>query len=97
MLLSEHKGCNKPEPDWKHWPNSQYKMEMAGGTRVAQSVKRPTLGFGSGHDLAVRGPEPYVGLFADSAEPAWDSLSLPLPRRHSLSKQTFKKWKLQGC
>ena len=38
---------------------------------MAQSVKHPTLGFGSGHDL--------IGLGADSAEPAWDSPSLPAP------------------
>ena len=41
---------------------------------MAQSVKRPTLGFGSGHDLVVRGFEPWIGLCADSAEPAGDSL-----------------------
>ena len=28
------------------------------------------LGFGSGHDLAVRGFEPQVGLYAVNAEPA---------------------------
>ena len=41
---------------------------------MAQSVKRPTLDFGSGHDLTVRGFEPHVGLSPDSAEPAWGSL-----------------------
>ena len=45
---------------------------------MAQSVKHPTLGFSSGHDLAVHGFEPHVGLCADGAEPAWDSLSLSL-------------------
>ena len=44
---------------------------------MAQSVKRPTLGFGSGHDLTVRGFEPRVGLCADSMGPAWDPLSPP--------------------
>ena len=39
------------------------------GTRVAQSVTRPTLGFGSGHSLTVREFEPRVGLCADSSEP----------------------------
>ena len=29
---------------------------------MAQSVKRPTLGFGSGHDLAVHGFEPHMDL-----------------------------------
>ena len=40
---------------------------------VAQLVKHLTLDFGSGHDLTVR------GLWADSEEPAWDSLALFLP------------------
>ena len=34
--------------------------------------------FGSGHDLTVCGFEPQVRLCADSVEPAWDSLFLPL-------------------
>ena len=42
---------------------------------MAQSVKHPTLDLGSGHGLAVRGFEPCVGLHADRAEPASDSLS----------------------
>ena len=33
---------------------------------VAQSVKRPTLDFRSGHDLVDREFEPYVGLCTDS-------------------------------
>ena len=49
---------------------------------MAQSVKRPTLGFGPGHGPTVHEFEPQVGLCADSVEPAWDSLSpsLSLPR-----------------
>ena len=43
---------------------------------MAQSVKQPTLDFGSGCDLMVREIEPHVGLCANSVEPAWDSLSL---------------------
>ena len=46
------------------------------GPRGAQSVELPTLGISSGHDPAVREIEPRIGLCADSAEPAWDSLSL---------------------
>ena len=42
---------------------------------MVQSVKRLTLGFSIGHDLMVREFEPHIGLHADSAEPAWDSLS----------------------
>ena len=45
---------------------------------VVHSVKRPTLDFGSGHDLTVREFEPHVRLCTDSEEPAWDSLSLSL-------------------
>ena len=61
----------------------------AQGAWVAQSVKRPTLGFGPGHDLTACEFEPCIGLGADGAEPAWDSLSLllslPLPCLLSLS------------
>ena len=45
------------------------------GTWVAQSVKRPTLDVGSGHDPAVREFELRVGLCSGRAEAAWDSLS----------------------
>ena len=60
-----------------------YKKELTlRGTWVAQSVGCPTLDFGSGHDLTVRGFELHVGPCADSVEPAWDSpspsLSTPL-------------------
>ena len=37
---------------------------------VAQSVKHPTLHFGSSHDLMVCGLEPHVRLCADGLEPA---------------------------
>ena len=47
----------------------------ARGTWVAQSVKHLTLGFGSGHDLMIRGFEPHIRICADSVEPAWDFLS----------------------
>ena len=45
---------------------------------MAQSVKHLTLGFCSGHDLTVPEFKPRMELLADSVEPAWDSLSLPL-------------------
>ena len=45
---------------------------------MAQLVERPTLDFGSDHDLTVREFEPHIGLCADSVKPAWDSVSLPL-------------------
>ena len=51
---------------------------------MAQLVKRPTLGFSSGHDLEVHHD---LKVHDDSAEPACDSLtpslSLPLPRSFS--------------
>ena len=53
---------------------------------MAQSVKRLTLDFGSGHDLTVRGP--CLRLCANSVEPAWDSLSVSFsapPHAHALS------------
>ena len=62
------------------------------GAWVAQSVKHLTLGFSSGHDLAVCEFEPHIGLSAGSTEPAWDSLSpslaafSPLVLSLSLSK-----------
>ena len=42
---------------------------------MVQSVKHVTLDFGSGHDLMVHGFKPHVGLYTDSIEPGWDSLS----------------------
>ena len=58
------------------------------GTWVAQSVKRLTLDFGSGHGLMLREIEPRIGFCEDSAEPDW-GVSLPLsplpPLMHSLS------------
>ena len=57
---------------------------------MAQSVERPTLDFGSGHDLAVREFEPRVGVCAESWEPGARfgfcvSLSLCPSRAHALS------------
>ena len=59
---------------------------------MAQSVKRPTLDLGSGYDLMVCGFRPYVGVHADSVEPAWDSLfpSLSAPPLLSLSLKINK-------
>ena len=50
---------------------------------MAQLVKCQTLDFGCGHDLTVGGIEPRVRLCVGSREPAWDSLSLPLPDSHT--------------
>ena len=40
---------------------------------MAQSVKRPALDFGSGHDLTDCGIESHIGLCADNVEPTWGS------------------------
>ena len=50
------------------------------GTWVALSVRHPTLGFNSDHDLLVHGTEPHIRLLTDSTEPAWDSLPLSLSK-----------------
>ena len=51
------------------------RIKNSGRLGGAQSVKHPTLGLGSGHDLTVWEFEPHIGLQAASVEPAWDSLS----------------------
>ena len=63
-------------------------FQVAEGRLGAQSGERLTLGFGSGHDLTVRGFGSRVGLCAGCTEPAWGSLSLsaPLQLAPSLSK-----------
>ena len=65
-----------------------FKRSLNSGTWVAQSVKRPLLDFGSGHDLMVQESEPRIGLFTGRVEPAWDSFflsALPL-LVHALSQ-----------
>ena len=49
---------------------------------MPQAVKCLILDFGSGHDLMACEFEPHVGLCADSAEPASDSLSPSLSAPH---------------
>ena len=79
----------------EHWAQLQViscvsheKECQSKGAWVAQSVLCLTLGFGSGHDLLVCGFEPRIELCADSVEPVWYSLSLPLSLilPHSLSQ-----------
>ena len=60
---------------------------------AARLVKCPTLGLGSSHDLTVCGIKPCVGLCADSAGPAWDSLSASLPCTLSQKNKNKKKFK----
>ena len=58
--------------------------ETTWGPWVAQLVKLLSLDFSLGHDLVVHEIKPCVRLCADSAEPAWDSLSPCLSARPSL-------------
>ena len=66
-------------------------------------VKHLTLDFGSCHHLMVCELKPCIGLRADSAEPAWDSLSLCPSLVHflspslSLSLSLKKKKSLKKC
>ena len=47
---------------------------------MVQSVKCPTLDFGSGHDLMVCRIKACIRLGTDRVDPAWNSLSLcPCP------------------
>ena len=64
---------------------------LFGGSWVAQSVKRPTLGFSSGHDLSVLETEPCIGLHAGSVKPAWDSFSFPITPIPKINKLKKKK------
>ena len=69
---------------------------MKRGTWVAQSVKRLTLGFGSGHDLMVRGFKPHTGSVLTTQSLLgilFLPLSLPFPCLLSVSqnKYTLKK------
>ena len=91
----------RPTHNWGHSihslnvpPRTYYESISIWGTWVAQLAKCLTLGFGSGHDLVVCEFETRFRLWADSEEPAWDSLysslSLPPPLKN---KQTLKKKK----
>ena len=52
---------------------------------MAQSVKRPTLGFDTGHDLTGHELEPHIGLGAEITETALNLSCLPLSLSLSLS------------
>ena len=62
-----------------------FRMTFPWGARGAQSVKHPTVDFGSGRDLTNHELDPLIGLCAGSVEPAWDSQSLSLSLSLSLS------------
>ena len=65
------------------------KSGLSKGAWEAQSVKHPTLDFGSTLDLMVVWLSPVSGSVL-SVEPAWESRPLPLPRSctHSVSQNT---------
>ena len=56
-----------------------YKICIMRAAGWLSGLRCPTPDFNSGHDLMVREIKPLIGLVTDSSEPAWDSLSLPLP------------------
>ena len=89
-----HSGCGaylKKKKNLKSQkPYHRVKTASCRSAWVAQSVKRLTLDFGSGHDFAVCGIEPHVRLCADSMEPAWNSLCAALPDSLSLSLKINK-------
>ena len=68
---------------------------------MAQQVKRSTLDFGSGHDLAVHEIKPCVQLLANSTKPAWDShppsLCPSTTRAYACSLSLFQNKLFQGC
>ena len=76
---------------------SCYLKSKTWGARVAQWVKHRTLDFSSGHYLTVREFKPCIGLCAERAELAWDSLflSLPLPHLPLLSLKINKLKKIK--
>ena len=57
-----------PQP-WDHDLSKNQEWDEQ-GTWVAQSLKDPTLDFGSHHDLMVHEIKPCVGLHTDSTQPA---------------------------
>ena len=74
--------------------------ELVGAAGGAQSVKCPTLDFGSGHDLAVHGLDPHVQALCCQCGACFGSsvsLSLSAPRALSLKNQTLKKKKSAKC
>ena len=78
--------------------SGQNKRPEVRGAWLAQSLKQPTLDFGSGRDLTVREFEPHIGLCAHSVSLLGIlclPVSLPLPASLSLAlkmnKSTEKK------
>ena len=67
-----------------------FKSVLSWGTWVAQLVKCQTLDLGLGHDHMVREFEPLTGLYADSMERAWGSVSPSLCLPSSLSFKIHK-------
>ena len=66
-------------------PDHAIKSYNPQSTWVAQLAKGLRLDFSSGDDLMVGEMESCLGLYTDSTEPAWDSLSLLVPHAHAPS------------
>ena len=71
---------------------SSFLNTILGAPGWLSRLKRLTIGFGSGHDLAVPGTEIRVRLCADSMEPAWESLSPSLSTPALLSLLEINKY-----
>ena len=67
IMLSEISQSEKYKYDFTHMWNLRNKTD--GGTRVAQSVKHPSLDFSSGHDLTVCEIKSLIRLCAKNGEP----------------------------
>ena len=71
---------------WEGTQGLKKKKNHKKGGWVAQWVEHPTLGFGSGHDLMVRGIEPQFGAVL-SAQSLLGILSASPPHAHALSQK----------
>ena len=67
-------------------------LRVEGGSWVTPSTEGPTFGFDSARDLVVHEFKPHIRLYADSMEPAWDSLSLSLSLCLSVKQNLKKEW-----
>ena len=72
LTFCNHGGATITESQLLYSKEIHVPRHLSGSVRYASD-------FGSGHDLTVHGFEPQIGIRADSAEPAWDSLSLSAP------------------
>ena len=89
IVLGEEKGEVAIPQKLKITASQNSPWRSLGGLVRVRWLSRLTLGFssGQGHDLVVCEFEPCMGLWADSAEPVWDSLSVSVSVSVSLPLQ----------